>query len=224
MRILLADDEIELSRALSAILKLNHYDVDTACNGLDALEMALGQNYDALVLDIMMPGMSGIEVLTEIRKHAITTPVMMLTARSENQDRVDGLDSGADDYLTKPFRTEELLARIRALLRRNNDYLPEMIRFGDAVLNREESTIANGNVCFQISRRELKMLELLSVNSHATTSKEQIIRQCHMESEPNPDHLIQVYTAYLNNKFQSLATAVRIQPVPDSGYRLNELI
>lgn len=222
MRLLLAEDEMELSRALAAILTYNRYETDTALTGTSALEMALRFNYDALILDIMMPGMNGIDVLKQIRTQNITAPVIMLTARAGNQDRITGLDSGADDYLTKPFRTEELLARLRALLRRSNDYLPNMIPFGNAVLNRAESTIANEKASFQISNKELKFLELLSVNPHGVASKEQILHQCQLDVEINHDQLIRVYAAYLNNKLASLSASVRIQIGPDLGCSLEE--
>ena len=222
MRLLLADDEIELSRALVAILEYNQYEADAAMNGTDALEMALKNNYDAMILDIMMPGMNGIDVLKQIRRQNITAPIIMLTARSGNQDRILGLDSGADDYLTKPFRTEELLARLRALLRRRGDYLPNIIPFGQAILNRAESTIVNGKVSFQISNKELKFLELLSVNPHGSASKEQIIHQCQLDMEANPDQLIRIYAAYLNNKLSSLSSSVRIAIGPDFACSLEE--
>ena len=136
MRLLLAEDEQDLSKALCAILKHNNYSVDAVYDGQDALDYGLSENYDGIILDIMMPKKNGIEVLTQLRKSGVDTPVLILTAKGEVDDKILGLDSGADDYHTKPFAMGELLARIRALTRRKADFTPNLLSSGNLSLNR----------------------------------------------------------------------------------------
>ena len=136
MRILFAEDDRDLARAVKALLEHSGYSVDVVCNGRDALEYAEGGNYDGLILDWMMPEMSGVQVLEALREKRVASPCLMLTARDAVEDRVRGLDAGADDYLAKPFATSELLARVRALLRRKADYAPDVLRFADIELDR----------------------------------------------------------------------------------------
>ena len=138
MRILFAEDDRDLSRAVKALLEHAGYSVDVVYNGNDALEYAEGGNYDGMILDWMMPGQSGVQVLEKLRRQLVATPCLMLTARDAVEDRVTGLDAGADDYLAKPFATSELLARVRAMLRRRADYKPDVARFGDIELDRAE--------------------------------------------------------------------------------------
>lgn len=141
MRILIAEDETDIADALVAIMQKNNYCADSVNNGNDALEFAQSGNYDAVILDIMMPGMDGIEVLTELRKNGNKIPVLLLTAKSELSDRVHGLDCGADDYLPKPFAVTELMARVRAMLRRRSDYQPDIISVNNVILNKSTMEI-----------------------------------------------------------------------------------
>ena len=142
MRLLLAEDEKELSNALVAVLKHNNYSVDAVYNGNDAYDYIIGAKYDGVILDIMMPSMDGITVLTRIREKGIHTPVLLLTAKSQVEDRITGLDSGADDYLTKPFAMGELLARIRAMTRRKTEFSPNSLKVGNVTLDRERFVIS----------------------------------------------------------------------------------
>jgi len=165
MRILLAEDEKELSRALVAILNYSGYETDAALNGEDAFYMSSENHYDALILDIMMPKMNGLEVLNELRKRNIKTPVIILTAKAENKDKILGLDSGADDYLAKPFQTNELLARLRALLRRNTDFLKNDYTFSDITLNRCDNTRNKEKASFSLNQKEMRFLEAFMSNT-----------------------------------------------------------
>ena len=162
MRLLLAEDEEDLSRALTAILKHANYTVDAVYSGKDALDYALLENYDGIILDIMMPEMEGTEVLKRLREKGNMTPVLFLTAKSTTDDKITGLDLGADDYLTKPFDTGELLARVRAMTRRRAEYTPTDLKSGDLVLNRTAYTIASGKQePVHLSGKEFQMMEML---------------------------------------------------------------
>ena len=157
MRLLLAEDEKELSNALVAILKHSNYSVDAVYDGADALEYGLSQNYDGIILDIMMPKMNGIDVLKSLRTHNITTPVLMLTAKAEIEDKIHGLDMGADDYLSKPFAMGELLARIRAMTRRKSELTANVLTLGGISLNRANYELSNGSASFRLGKKEIQM-------------------------------------------------------------------
>ena len=145
MKILFAEDEIAMSEAVTDILTYHHYMVDAVYDGVTALEYAKVEKYDGIILDIMMPGMSGIEVLKQLRKEGIGTPVLLLTARAEVEDRIEGLDAGADDYLPKPFAMGELLARVRALLRRRESFTADVLAYGNFLLNRNSYELKGKN-------------------------------------------------------------------------------
>ena len=160
MKILLAEDEESIARALKLMLEKNKYTVDLVFNGADALEHILSSEYDALVLDIMMPGLDGIEVLTDARSRGVTAPALFLTAKGEVEDRVAGLDAGADDYLPKPFATSEFLARVRALVRRSGAYAPSVLSFGGVELDCSRYTLrANGGE-LRLNNKEYQLMEL----------------------------------------------------------------
>lgn len=165
MRLLLAEDEKELSNALVTILKHNNYSVDAVYNGQDALDYLEMGLYDGAVLDIMMPKMDGITVLKKIREQGNAIPVLLLTAKSEIDDRVEGLDSGADDYLTKPFATKELLARIRAMTRRQSETTDAILSFGNLTLNRSTYELKTSKTSFKLANREYQMMEMLMANA-----------------------------------------------------------
>lgn len=159
MRLLLADDEQELTDALSVILTYNKYSVDVVYDGQDALDYALTGDYDGLILDVMMPKMNGFDVLRVLRAEGITTPVIMLTAKSQLQDKIEGLDAGADDYLPKPFETEELLARIRAMTRRGGEvFTPDVLTLGDLTLNRKTFELSCGAEHVNLANKEFQMM------------------------------------------------------------------
>ena len=175
MRLLLAEDEKELSKALCAVLKHNNYSVDAVYNGQDALDYGLCENYDGIILDLMMPKMNGLDVLKKLRENSIATPVIILTAKSELEDKITGLDAGADDYLTKPFAMGELLARLRALTRRKSEFSPNLLSFGNLSLNRETFELSVGEESVRLGNKEFQMMEMLLSNAGRLLSTEQFM-------------------------------------------------
>ncbi|MBR3817506.1 MAG: response regulator transcription factor [Clostridia bacterium] len=222
MRLLLAEDEKELSKALCAILKHNNYSVDAVYNGQDALDYGLDENYDGIILDIMMPKMNGLEVLKELRKNGVSTPVLMLTAKSEVEDRIVGLDTGADDYLTKPFNMGELLARIRALTRRRSEFSPNLMSFGNISLNRESFELSVGNESMRLGNKEFQMLEMLMTNPGRLISTEQFMERIWGYDTDAEINVVWVYISYLRKKLSSLGANTEIKAVRGVGYTLEE--
>ena len=172
MKILLVDDERQLTQALSAILKQQKYSVDCAYDGEKGLDLALSGIYDLIILDIMMPKIDGISVLKEIRRNKLDVPVLMLTAKSEISDKITGLNFGADDYLTKPFNTEELLARVRALLRRKEKFTGDVLSFGDIRLDRDTFELSCEDKKITLGKKEFQILEMLLLNAGKSIDKE----------------------------------------------------
>ena len=175
MRLLLAEDDPMLLKSLIHIFEVNKYSVDGVNNGEDALNYARSGEYDGLVLDIMMPGPDGIEVLKRLRSEGITTPALFLTARTEISQRVEGLDAGADDYLPKPFSTAELLARVRAMIRRKDNFTPDLLMCGGAALNRSTYELEYGGKARTLSGKEFQIAEMLMQKSGSIISAEQFI-------------------------------------------------
>ncbi len=163
MRLLLAEDTADLNRTVTMVLEHEGYEVDSALDGEQALELAMANTYDGVILDIMMPKKSGMEVLREMRKHQILTPVLLLTAKTEIDDRVAGLDAGADDYLAKPFAMKELLARIRSMIRRQDSYTEKEMRYMDISLNAEDFALTSGN-SIRLSIKEFELMKNLLAN------------------------------------------------------------
>lgn len=220
MKLLLAEDEEELSHALTAILKHKGYTVDAVYNGLDALDYARVGQYDGLILDIMMPGMDGIEVLKELRKEGIHTPALFLSAKSDVEDRIKGLDSGADDYLTKPFNTGELLARIRAMLRRKEDFTPTDLEFEDLILSRSTNKLkTKDHEGIKLAGREFQMMELLMESPGRMISVELFMDEIWSNSEADPD-VVWVYISNLRKKLKTLESHVEIKSTRGLGYYL----
>lgn len=222
MRILLAEDEKELSNALVAILKHNNYSVDPVYNGADALDYGLSGNYDVIVLDIMMPKMDGIKVLEQLRQQGIHTPVLILTARTEVEDRILGLDKGADDYLSKPFAMGELLARIRAMGRRKSEFTPNLIEVGNISLNKENYELSNGQSMLRLGNKEFQMMEMLMVNPKRLISTEQFMERIWGYDAEAEINVVWVYISYLRKKLASLEATVKIKAVRSVGYTLEE--
>lgn len=222
MRLLFAEDERELSNAIVTILKHNHYCVDPVYNGNDALEYGLTENYDGIILDIMMPGMNGLEVLSQLRRHGVTAPVLMLTAKSEVNDRITGLDTGADDYLTKPFATGELLARIRAMTRRRDEFMPNILQCGNISLNRENFELSGAGASFRLGNKEFQMMEMLMNNLNRLIATEQFMERIWgYDGEPG-SNVVWVYISYLRKKLTALDADIAIREVGGAGYRLEE--
>ena len=222
MRILLAEDEKEMSNALAAILKHNNYSVDAVYDGADALDYGLSQNYDVIILDIMMPKRNGIEVLEKLRAKGISTPVLMLTAKSQTEDKILGLDKGADDYLTKPFAMGELLARVRAMTRRKAEFTPNLITLGNISLNKETCELSNGTTLQRLSNKEYQMLELLMNNPKRLISTEQFMERIWGYDAEAEINVVWVYVSYLRKKLEAMNANVKIKAVRGVGYTLEE--
>ena len=223
MRLLLAEDEKDLSRALCAILKHNNYSVDAVYNGQDALDYGLDENYDGIILDLMMPKKNGLEVLRELRSRGISTPVIILTAKSEVEDRILGLDTGADDYLTKPFNMGELLARVRALTRRKSEFSPNILTFGNISLSRENFELTCAGESLRLGNKEFQMLEMLISNPGRLISTEQFMERIWGYDTDAEINVVWVYISYLRKKLASLACNVEIKAVRGVGYTLEEV-
>jgi two-component system response regulator ArlR len=223
MRILIVEDEVHLAEALTQILRKNNYTVDTVNDGEAGLDNALSNIYDLILLDIMLPKIDGITILKEIRKEGIGTPVILLTAKGEVSDKVIGLDSGADDYLPKPFATEELLARIRAMARRKGEVLQDnTLKFGDIDLNPATLKLSCKNKEVKLILKESELLEFLISRNKAVTSKELIIEKLWgFDSDVEHNH-VEVYISFLRKKLLFLTSKVSIITVRGVGYTLEE--
>ncbi|MGN0447812.1 MAG: response regulator transcription factor [Acutalibacteraceae bacterium] len=223
MRLLLAEDEKELSKALCAVLKHNNYSVDPVYDGQDALDYGLCENYDGIILDIMMPKKNGLEVLNELRKNGVSTPVLILTAKSEIEDKITGLDTGADDYLTKPFAMGELLARIRALTRRKSEFSPNLLSFGNLSLNRESFELSVGDESVRLGNKEFQMIEMLLSNPGRLISTEQFMERIWGYETEAEINVVWVYISYLRKKLTALGANLEIKAVRGVGYTLEEI-
>lgn len=222
MRILLAEDEKEMSNALVAILKHNNYSVDAVYNGADALDYGLSENYDVIILDIMMPKMNGIEVLEKLRVNAVHTPILMLTAKSQIEDRIAGLDKGADDYLSKPFAMGELLARVRAMSRRKSEFTPNLVQVGNISLNKENYEMTNDKAALRLGNKEFQMMEMLMTNPKRLISTEQFMERIWGYDAEAEINVVWVYISYLRRKLESLDANIKIKAVRGAGYSLEE--
>lgn len=219
-KILLAEDEKELARAIGAILKYSNYEVDIVYNGKEALEKAKKQFYDIMILDIMMPVMDGIQALKEMRKLNIKTPILLLTAKAQVEDKVEGLDAGANDYLTKPFNKEELLARIRALTRVNEEKELKY-KVGNITFNKENSEISNEKTSLHLNHKECEMMEFLVKNQDRNISKKELKERIWYD-ENNDETVVTMYATYLQEKFIALGANIRINE--ENGYYLEKLV
>ena len=222
MRILFADDDRELCRAARTLLEHEGYTVDTAHNGADALEMAETGGYDGMILDWMMPQMSGIEALGEMRAAGVTTPCLMLTARAEVEDRVKGLDAGADDYLGKPFNTAELLARLRAIIRRHEVYAPDTVRFGDLILDKGTMELKCRDASVRLGNKAYRLMEMLMENPRRVFTVDQLINRVWGWDNDTEMNLMWVTISQLRKKLAELKTSAQISAVRGVGYSLEE--
>lgn len=209
MKLLYAEDEAAMSEAVADILTFHKYAVDVVDNGEDALEYARSEAYDGIILDIMMPKKSGLEVLSSIRKSNILTPVLLLTAKAEVDDRVAGLDAGADDYLTKPFAMKELLARVRSLTRRNAKYSEEELRFADIVLNAENFELTAEN-SVRLSIREVELMQTLIRNAGRELTTDTILDLVWNKDPEAGEDTVWLYISYLRGKLQAIDSHVEI--------------
>ncbi len=220
MRILLAEDEKSMSRALCAILTKNNYSVEAVYDGQDALDYLLGGEYDCAILDVMMPKMDGFTVLQKIRGKGITIPVMMLTAKSEVDDKVEGLDLGANDYLTKPFESRELLARLRAITRNTTTASDNTLRFGNIDLNRSTFELSGPQGSVRLAAKEYQMMEYLMANPGALISTDRFMEKVWGLDSDADINVVWTNLSYLRRKLSSIGANVKIKAARNAGYSL----
>ena len=221
MRLLLAEDEHSLSRALVKILEKNNYTAEAVYNGEDALAFLETGDYDAAILDIMMPKMDGITVLQKLRAQGNLIPVLILTAKSEVDDKVFGLDSGANDYLTKPFDTKELLARIRAMTR-NQNIVASKLTFGNITLDRATFELSSPTGSFRLANKEFQMMEILMSNPQNLFSTERLMEKIWGYDSEAEINVVWVYISYLRKKLTALHANIQIKAARNAGYSLEE--
>ena len=220
MRILIAEDDPKLLKSLVHIFEMNHYAVDGVNNGKDALDFASSDEYDGLVLDIMMPEMDGLSVLRSLRANGINTPTLFLTAKTEIEERIVGLDAGADDYLPKPFSTGELLARVRAMLRRKDNFTPDMLSFGALSLNRSTYELVCAESSLSLSGKEFQVMEMLMQNSGVIVTPEQLITHIWGWDTNVDTSVVWVHISNIRKKLDTLRAPVAIKFVRNAGYML----
>lgn len=220
MKLLLAEDEIAMSEAVTDILTYHKYSVDAVYNGADALDYALASQYDGVILDIMMPKMDGIEVLKRLRAAGCTVPVLLLTAKAEVDDRIRGLDAGADDYLPKPFAMGELLARVRAMLRRRENFTPDVVRVGNIALDQRRGLIACGDETQPLSALEYRLMELFALNPGICFSAGALLERIWGLDSDAEEGSVWVYISYLRKKLAKLGASVEIHSRRGVGYSL----
>lgn len=223
MRLLLAEDEKALSKALTAILERNNYSVDPVYDGQAALEYLETDNYDGVILDIMMPKADGITVLRKIRSKGNLIPVLLLTAKSEIDDKVLGLDAGANDYLTKPFNSRELLARIRAMTRIQNAQVNSQLHMGNVTLNCANFELSTPTGSFRLANKEFQMLELMMSNPQNLIPSERFMEKIWGYDSDSEINVVWVYISYLRKKLSALNANIQIKVSRNAGYSLEEV-
>lgn len=222
MQILVVEDEKRLAEALQQILQEKKYMVDLAFDGRDGLDMAISGIYDIIILDVMLPGLNGMEVAQQLRKEKIATPILMLTAKDQVADKVAGLDSGADDYMTKPFSPDELLARVRALTRRQGEVILEELQFADMKLNLSNCDLSCGDRSMHLNYKEFEIMKILMQNPQSVTTKDDLIVKVWGYDSNAVDNNVEVYISFLRKKIDFIQAAVEIVSLRKVGYRLEE--
>lgn len=220
MRILVVEDEIRLAETLAQILKQSKYNVDVAHDGEAGYDCAMSGIYDVIVLDVMLPEMNGFDVVREMRRQKNYTPVILLTARSEVPDKVKGLDCGADDYLTKPFANDELIARIRALSRRKGEIIMDELVLDDLQLNISNNILQCGAKTIQLGLKEFEIMRILLSNSNIIVPKEDLLLKVWGAESDAEDNNVEVYISFLRKKLAYLNSRVNICTIRKVGYRL----
>ena len=223
MRLLLAEDEKALSKAMATILERNKYSVDVACDGQEALEYLEAGNYDGVILDIMMPKVDGITVLRTIRKKGNLIPVLLLTAKSEVDDKVLGLDAGANDYLTKPFHSRELLARIRAMTRTRTAQADSRLKMGNVTLDRATYELSTPTGSYRLANKEFQMMEILMSNPKNPISSERFMEKIWGYDSEAEINVVWVYISYLRKKLSVLHANIQIKAQRNAAYTLEEM-
>lgn len=220
MRLLLVEDERSLAKALSAILEKNNYSVDTVYNGAEALDYIESGNYDGIIMDVMMPVLDGISALKIMRERGCKTPVLILSAKSETDDKVLGLDNGANDYLTKPFAMQELLARIRAMTRVGSEHPAATLKYGNAVLDSATFTLSAPSGETKLASKEYQMLELLMRNPTHLISTEKFMERVWGYDSDAEINVVWVYISYLRKKLTGVGANIEIKAHRGAGYSL----
>ncbi len=222
MRILLAEDERSLSRAIIALLEKHNYSADAVYDGQEALDYLEAENYDAVILDIMMPRLDGLSVLRTLRERGSQIPVLLLTAKSEVEDKVTGLDSGANDYLTKPFATAELLARIRAMTRTQTAQTDSKMSFGNITLDQTTYELSSPSGSFRLANKEYQMMELLLCNPRQLIPSERFLEKIWGYDSDVELNVVWVYISYLRKKLTALQADIQIKATRNAGYSLEK--
>ncbi len=224
MKLLYAEDEPAMSEAVTEILKRRNYLVDSVSDGQEALDyIDAGEQYDGIILDVMMPKISGIEVLRELRQRGISTPVLLLTAKSEVADKVEGLNAGADDYLAKPFAMPEFIARVAALVRRRGEMIPDDLTMGNVTLNRVTFELSTANGEIRLSKKEYLMMEMLMKNRDHPVSTESFMTRIWGYDSEAEVNVVWVYISYLRKKLGALNANIQISALRGRGYILEEI-
>lgn len=224
MKLLYAEDERSLSEAVVDILTYHKYIVDAVYNGEDAYDYAQSGDYDGIILDIMMPKRDGIEVLSALRKNGCKTPILLLTAKTQVDDRIRGLDAGVDDYLPKPFDMRELLARVRAMLRRREEFHPDLLSFGDLTLNIQSGTLSCRDMEFVLPKQEYRLMEQLMQNHNIFLSSEDLLIKAWGYDAETDVNSVWLYISYLRKRLIAMNSLVEIVSKRNIGYRLEMLL
>jgi DNA-binding response OmpR family regulator len=222
MKLLFAEDDRDLSAALKTLLERSGYMVDAVYDGEDAVDYAAAENYDGIIMDWMMPKMDGVQALKKIRDSGISTPCMLLTARDAVEDRVAGLDAGADDYLSKPFNAQELLARIRAMLRRRADYTPDLLTFGDLTLDKQEMLLKKGDRIVKLNNKAYQLMEMLMEQPGRVFEVNQIMERVWGWNSDSDMNVVWVTIFNLRKTLKELGTSVTVKATRGVGYSLEE--
>lgn len=220
MKLLYAEDERSLSEAVVDILTYHKYIVDAVYNGGDAYDYAMSGDYDGIILDIMLPKRDGLEVLSALRKNGCKTPILLLTAKTQVDDRIRGLDAGADDYLPKPFDMGELLARVRSMLRRREEFHPDLLSFGDLTLNLQSGTLCCKDTEFVLPRQEYRLMEQLLANQNIFLSSEDLLVKAWGYDAETDINSVWLYISYLRKRLTAMNSSVEIVSKRNIGYRL----
>lgn len=225
MNILIIEDEYSLADAVAETLKNESFNVVIKTNGEDGEDEALTENYDLILLDVMLPGKNGFDILRFLRQERIKTPIIMLTAKSEIDDKLDGLEHGADDYVTKPFSMRELMARIKAVLKRTNNIEDtNCLEYGDLILDLKNAKLKSHNNEIQISGKELELLEQLLLNKNQILSKESLIERVWGYESEAEYNSVEVYITFIRRKLKLIESSVNIKAVRGVGYKLEEKV
>lgn len=220
MKLLYAEDEPALSEAVVDYLNYHNYIVDAVYDGEDAYDYAISGGYDGIILDIMMPKRDGLEVLSMLRRNGCRTPVLLLTAKTQVEDRIRGLDAGADDYLPKPFDMGELIARVRAMLRRREEFHPDLISFGDLTLNVQSGELRAGEIAFQLPKQEYRLMEQLMLNHTVYMSTEDLLVKAWGYNTETDINSVWLYVSYLRKRLSAMDSRVGIVSKRNFGYKL----